>query len=98
MEPASDRALELTRRRFFGLSAGTLSASLGGVALSSLLQREASARDGATIGLQRPGRARRVIYLHMEGGPSHLDLFDHKPGLAQHFDQDLPDSVRNGSA
>lgn len=40
--------------------------------------------------------ARRVIYLHMEGAPSQLDLFDHKPGLRDRFDQDLPDSIRRG--
>ena len=39
-------------------------------------------------------RAKRVIFLFMEGGPSQLDLFDHKPGLVERFDQDLPDSVR----
>jgi hypothetical protein len=34
----------------------------------------------------------------MEGGPSQLDLFDHKPKLADWYDQDLPDSVRSASA
>jgi len=32
----------------------------------------------------------------MEGAPSQLDLFDYKPGLRHRFDQDLPDSVRQG--
>jgi uncharacterized protein (DUF1501 family) len=32
----------------------------------------------------------------MGGGPSQLDLFDYKPGLADRFDQDLPDSVHHG--
>ncbi|HEX5054120.1 MAG TPA: DUF1501 domain-containing protein [Planctomycetota bacterium] len=41
-------------------------------------------------------RARRVLYLHMSGGPSQHDLFDHKPALARWHGQDLPDSVRQG--
>src|SRR5437870_1144900 len=40
-----------------------------------------------------PARAKRVIYMHMEGAPSQLDLFDYKPGLRHRFDQDLPDSI-----
>ncbi len=43
-----------------------------------------------------PPTAKRLIYLHMNGAPSQLDLFDYKPGLADYFDKDLPESVRNG--
>ena len=39
-------------------------------------------------------KAKQIIYLHMVGGPSQLDLFDHKPGLADWYDKDLPPSVR----
>jgi hypothetical protein len=41
-------------------------------------------------------RARRVIFLFQSGGPSHLDLFDHKPEMASRFDQDIPPSVFRG--
>ncbi|MFZ4818165.1 MAG: DUF1501 domain-containing protein, partial [Limisphaerales bacterium] len=41
-------------------------------------------------------KAKRLIYLHMNGAPSQLDLWDHKPKLQEYFDKDLPDSVRNG--
>ena len=41
-------------------------------------------------------RCTRVLYLHMVGAPSQLDLFDHKPALARWHGQDLPDSVRQG--
>src|SRR5439155_5515881 len=41
-------------------------------------------------------RAKRVIYLCMAGGPSQLDLYDHKPGMEKLHDQDLPDSIRMG--
>jgi hypothetical protein len=37
-----------------------------------------------------------VIYLFMSGGPSHIDLFDYKPALAQHHGKELPASVRMG--
>jgi len=36
-----------------------------------------------------------MIYLHMNGAPSQLDLWDHKPKLHEFFDKDLPPSVRN---
>ncbi|MBY0231492.1 MAG: DUF1501 domain-containing protein [Gemmataceae bacterium] len=41
-------------------------------------------------------KAKRVIWLFMAGGPSHLDLFDHKPLLNKDNGKDLPDSVRKG--
>jgi len=43
-----------------------------------------------------PPKAKRVIYLFMSGGPSQLDLFDHKPMLNRMNGKDLPDSVRQG--
>ena len=39
-------------------------------------------------------RAKSLIYLHMNGAPSQIDLWDYKPGLKDYFDKDLPDSVR----
>jgi Protein of unknown function (DUF1501) len=41
-------------------------------------------------------KARRIIWLTQAGAPSQIDLFDYKPGLAEFFDKDLPDSVRDG--
>ncbi len=41
-------------------------------------------------------KAKRLVYLHMNGAPSQLDLFDYKPQLQKYYDKDLPDSVRNG--
>ena len=41
-------------------------------------------------------KAKRVIYMHMEGAPSQIDLFDYKPQLRRRFNQDLPDSIRQG--
>src|SRR5215216_3382157 len=42
------------------------------------------------------GKAKRVIFLHLTGGPPHLDLFDYKPELAKHHDQPCPDSLLKG--
>src|SRR5271167_4995581 len=41
-------------------------------------------------------KAKRIIYLFMSGGPSQLDLFDHKPLLCQMNGKDLPETVRMG--
>ena len=71
---------------------------LGGVALSHLLQRDASASDAGGV-LDAPHlapKAKRVIYLFMSGGPSQLESFDYKPMLAKMHGQNLPDSVRKG--
>ena len=76
-------SLNLQRRQF--IQGGGL--SLGGLALSSLMN-EASAVTG------RAPKAKRIIYLFMHGGPSQLDLFDHKPGLKKLHGQELPASVR----
>jgi hypothetical protein len=45
---------------------------------------------------QLPGKAKRVIYLHMAGSPSQLELFDHKPELAKMDGKDCPDSFLKG--
>jgi hypothetical protein len=97
MDPLREYQLLLTRRQLFGRTA----AGIGTAALAGLL-----ARDGlATEGHGRPGilhephfrpKARRVIYLFMSGGPSHIDLFDYKPQLRAHHGQELPASVRMG--
>lgn len=71
------------RRQF--LNRSTL--GLGGMTLASLLNEAGAATHFAP-------RARRVIYLFMHGGPSQLDLFDHKPGLKSLHGQELPGSVR----
>ena len=73
-------------------------AGFGAIALNDLLARTASAGQNPSAGsnplLSRPGhfpaRAKRVIFLFMHGGPSHVDTFDYKPLLAKHDGQPLP--------
>jgi hypothetical protein len=48
------------------------------------------------MGPQFAPKAKRVIYLHMVGGPAQMDLFDYKPGMKDFYDKDLPPSIRNG--
>ena len=58
----------------------------------------ASTATGGLPGLPHfPPKARRAIYLHMNGGPSQMDLFDYKPKMGPMFDKDLPDSIRRAS-
>ena len=63
---------------------------MGAFALSQLLQSE-TATAGASQSLAHfAPKAKRVIYLHMVGAPSHLDLFDYKPELQRASGQDCP--------
>jgi hypothetical protein len=55
------------------------------------------AADGPLPGLAHfAPKAKHVIYLHMVGGPSQLDLYDYKPKMLEMYDKDLPESIRNG--
>ena len=89
-----------TTRRDFLLNAGS---GFGGIALASLMAKEqhASAASGERGRSANPlaskethfaPRARRVIWLFMHGGPSHVDLFDPKPELTRLAGQTLPES------
>ncbi|MEY2785828.1 MAG: hypothetical protein RL277_2040 [Planctomycetota bacterium] len=96
MDPRELYHLNLTRRRFCSLTARTAGSALGLAALSQLLGAGTSASAATRPALRLRPKAKRVIYMHMEGAPSHLDLYDYKPGLRARYDEDLPDSVRNG--
>ena len=63
---------------------------------SHLLAGAAMARLGGALPLAAAPKAKRVIYLHMVGGPPQMDLFDPKPQMAEWYDKDLPESVRDG--
>ena len=88
----------MNRRDFFGRFA----LGMGGMALGSLLNRDARAAQAVNPFkgiLDQPHfapKAKRIIYLFMSGGPSQHDLFDYKPLLNKLNGQDLPESVRGG--
>jgi hypothetical protein len=91
-DPTEQARLEITRRHFFSLS----SKGIGVAALASLLSDDARAAGGLQGLPHFPPTAKRVIYLFQHGAPSQLDLFDHKPALAEKRGTELPDSVRKG--
>lgn len=63
----------------------------GNLALASLLGEEAAGSDPLSqTPTHFPGRAKRVIFLFMKGGPSHLDSFDYKPQLQKDNGKPLP--------
>ncbi len=87
-----------TSRREFLRRAG---AGFGGLALAALLARDAPAETAARCAAanplaprppHRPARARSVIFCFMDGGPSHIDLFDPKPQLHKLAGKPLPSS------
>lgn len=94
-------------RRTFLMNSGI---SLGSMALSTLLPRGllAAAPSTAEAGQQserwsgvlqpthHPPRAKRIIWLYMAGGMSHLDTFDYKPKLAELNGQPMPESITQG--
>ena len=82
----------VNRRLFLGRSA----LGLGGIALSTLLEREAQAAGGVLAAPHHAPKAKRIISLFMAGGPSHLETFDYKPKLNEDNGKELPDSVRKG--
>jgi hypothetical protein len=86
----ADALLMPTRRHFLGRGAGV---SLGAIAWHELAVR--SGRADA-IASPKPGKAKRVIFLTQSGGPSQIELYDHKPGLEKLAGTELPPSVRMG--
>jgi hypothetical protein len=90
----------MNTRRNFLLNAGL---SAGGLALGSLLPGGAFASSAAGYidplapkAPHFPAKARSVIWLHMAGAPSTLDLFDYKPQLIKLHGQPLPESFSKG--
>src|SRR5882672_2826472 len=90
--------LAMNRRAFLGRS------GLGLMALASLLNpglvRGAVSTPPRWTGVVNPlhhlPRAKRIIFLYMSGGPSHLETFDNKPQLAKLHGQPMPESFTQG--
>jgi len=78
----------VTSRREFFTRAGS---GLAGIALASLLRAE-GADPLAPKQPHHPPKAKSIIWLFMEGGPSHVDLFDPKPKLLELAGQPMPPS------
>jgi hypothetical protein len=95
MDPLATQRLLSTRRALFARSA----VGLGGMALGSLLTGEGFARPADPSAPKLPHfapKAKRVIYLLQNGGPSHVDLYDYKPKLKEWHGKQIPDEVVGG--
>jgi hypothetical protein len=95
------RLQQMTRRTFLGRG----SAGVGALALASLGADTSAVAAGAKKDDRWPGsvrplhvpqKAKRVIYLSMAGGPSHLETFDPKPKLQEMHGQPMPESMTKG--
>ena len=78
-----------SRRSFLQASAN----GFGYLAFSALAARAEAAASGGPLAVKPPhfpARAKHVIFLCMQGGPSHVDTFDHKPKLAADAGKDAP--------
>jgi hypothetical protein len=97
MNPLQDYIRYETRRQFLRRGGN----ALGTAALAALLAEASTARaaaspEGRPLLPNFAPKAKQVIYLHMVGGPSQIDLFDYKPQMQEWYDKDLPESIRNG--
>src|SRR5438552_12838960 len=99
MNPKFEHLQQITRRSFLR-TAGQF--SLGAIALADMFSRQASAVPASSLNPLAPRKphfapkVKRVIYLHMSGGPPHLDLFDYKPELVKWNDKACPDEYLKG--
>lgn len=102
MNPFDEQQLLMTRRYFFsrlglGLGTAALASLLGENGWAEALPGQADVGKTGLSGIPHfAPKAKRVIYLYQAGGPSQLDLFDHKPQLAKLRGENLPDSIRQG--
>src|SRR4051812_23376577 len=91
----------LSRRAFLNRAGG----GLGALAFASLVDPSLAGDDtkkqddrwpGVIKKLHVPAKAKRVIWLYMAGGMSHLETFDHKPKLAEMHGKPMPESFTKG--
>ena len=100
MDPQSERLLFNQRRQLLMNSGRALGAAAVAMLNGQLAMGATSSSIGGNTGL--PGvphfapKAKRVIYLFMAGGPSHIDTWDYKPALREIHGTELPDSIRQG--
>lgn len=81
-------SIQQTRRAFLGNG-------LGAIALTSLLNQESGAAV-RHLSPSLPAKVKRVIFLCMAGGPSHLETFDYKKKLEEMDGQPMPESFTSG--
>src|SRR3954470_6764164 len=106
MDPLEQHQLRLTRRALLG----NATRGVGALALASLInpsllraadlggttQQKMDKWAGVISPTHLPAKAKRVIWLTMAGGPSHLETFDYKPKLAELSGKPMPESLTKG--
>jgi len=85
--PSLDSIPTLSRRALMGM---------GGLALADMLTRQAWANSPGSSSLEPhfPARAKRMIFILLDGGLSQVDSYDYKPRLQKEHGKELPDSIR----
>ncbi|MBI1372590.1 MAG: DUF1501 domain-containing protein [Phycisphaera sp.] len=109
MDPITEYHRNMTRRQLLSATRGCLGAAALATLLGDTPMLNAATAQKASkpmLGSAANGglpelphfapKAKRVIYLFMAGGPSHIDMFDYKPALRDIHGKELPDSIRNG--
>ncbi|HYE17234.1 MAG TPA: DUF1501 domain-containing protein [Tepidisphaeraceae bacterium] len=110
MTPFEEYVRYETRRQFLtrgrnALGMAAMAALLGPSVARAAAPSAAPAGPAGVYGPRQPGlanlphfaaKAKHVIYLHMVGGPSQMDLYDYKPLMQEYYDKDLPETVRKG--
>ena len=91
MNPLLEFQNNMTRRQLLKNCA----TGLGAAALANLMPGTANAAGGTT-GKHLPAKAKNVIYLFQNGGPTHVDMFDYKPELVKMHNKPLPESYVKG--
>lgn len=105
MNPIFENQIHQTRRQFFG----DTGLRLGGAAMAMLAGQSLLTSDSSAAGKEvvRPfppltglphhkPRAKSLIYLHMNGGPAQMDLWDHKPKLVDFYNKNIPPKIQGG--
>ncbi|MFT4550229.1 MAG: hypothetical protein ACI8XO_004231 [Verrucomicrobiales bacterium] len=92
LPPILQKHQSITRRHFFEKSG----LGFGAMALQSLLAKNGHASAGALPNFRIPAKAKSVIYLHMAGSPSQIDLFENKPELTRFSGKDCPQEYLEG--
>ena len=96
--------LHMTRRQLFGLGGkghrrGRAGVVAGAGAARGGLDQARDPKTGGLVGLPHfAPKAKRVIFLHQSGGPSQLETFDYKPGLAKYQGTQIPTPFDRDSA
>jgi hypothetical protein len=101
MNLTNTHALQQTRRSFLrhgsiGIGSAALASLLSSDLLGATASTSADRYSGALKKLHHPAKAKRVIFLCMAGGPSHLETFDYKPVLAKLDGKPMPKSFTEG--